>query len=247
MLFARFFRPGIVSRGLANNLSRVATAAILLLAVPALASVVDLGGGYTFNGSYSESGSTVTFNGSLLGPGTPSSGYSVNGTTIINGPNSFHSSGTYSYSGGSGSFSCDIDTATGTFTGSNCGVLANAFFGQTAAAGQARASSAVNTQVNRTATQQTVSMIGRRISSSLAPKFQRSPAAGGTAMNHDGSGVTSGVSNGIAGISAGDSEMTKGVWATYSHGWVSTDWEAMKSRGALNTGASCKIEHSDVS
>ncbi|MEI8395552.1 MAG: autotransporter domain-containing protein, partial [Rhodospirillaceae bacterium] len=48
--------------------------------------------------------------------------------------------------------------------------------------------------------------------------------------------VRSSYENGIAGLSAGDSGYTKGLWATYSHGWIGNDWDSLKSSSELNTG-----------
>ncbi|MEI8395551.1 MAG: autotransporter outer membrane beta-barrel domain-containing protein [Rhodospirillaceae bacterium] len=154
--------------------------------------------------------------------------------------------GSTTSSGTTSSFSCTYNKSSGSISGtSGCSSVVDALklYEQyaTSKTKQSQAQAAVSAQVNRTATQMTVSMIERRISASLSPAFAAAFRPGSADDKKkqklsDASGVRSTYEDGIAGISAGDSGYTKGLWATYSHGWVSNDWDAQKSNSELDTG-----------
>ncbi|CAK0740213.1 exported hypothetical protein [Azospirillaceae bacterium] len=121
-------------------------------------------------------------------------------------------------------------------TSGSCGILSSVF-SPTDTQQQEKARAVVQTQVNRTATQQTISMIERRISSSLAPQLLNSFGDKKKTQTSENNGAPSyNFDNGVLGLSSGNGEMTKGLWATYSHGWIRTDWDAIRSHGNIDTG-----------
>ncbi len=89
-------------------------------------------------------------------------------------------------------------------------------------------------QTERAQTQQVVDLVGRRIADALSPAGRGEKSA-----QHADAGETLSVldsHHGISGVSAGDDELSKALWATYSHSWLSNDWSSLKSRTILNTG-----------
>ncbi|MBI1209289.1 MAG: autotransporter domain-containing protein [Azospirillum sp.] len=233
------YQPKSIS--LARPLWAAALLSVLTFVAP-LAATTDstrsLGGGYTFVGSGSGSEGEVftgTFSGTLFGPGIDSSGIAISGSSTATGSNSFTATGDYSYQGTSGNFSCTVNTSTGTFSGSNCGIVGTVLAGG-ATANQSQNSAVTATQVNRSAAQQTAALIGRRIAASLTPQFQRSQRIGAVPDGSESTVPTAFYDRGIAGLAAGDGVLTKGLWATYGHSWLTSDLSGLESKGTINTG-----------
>jgi hypothetical protein len=188
--------------------------------------------------SYQQSSSTfshiaVASGGSLTSPVTYNANESRSGQLST-------FTGTATQSGLSAPFSCTINNSTGAISGNTgCAAYRDVLLGlgpkgqeaQTQALSDARA--VVNTEINRTQSQQLARTIGRRITATLAnrPASRRAAAETGTSET---AAVSAGGST--VGMSAGEGGMNIGVWATYSHNWLSNDWEAAKSSGGLNTG-----------
>ena len=150
-------------------------------------------------------------------------------------------SGTATQAGQSAPVSCSINTATGAVSGnSQCANYAAVMkglspVGQAIQAEQrALVQSAIANEINRTQSQRLVQTIQRRIAASVTPRSGTFKKASLDGEHQQTSEVTRG--HDFTGVSAGDESMRAGVWATYTHNWISNDWESAKSNGGLNTG-----------
>lgn len=113
----------------------------------------------------------------------------------------------------------------------NCGYLSQIFTPTATPTNTSAARQQGAIQTERALTQQTTDLIGRRIADALPVRAAKSRQ---TADAGELSAIES--KNGISGVSGGDGEYTKALWATYSHSWLANNWSGLKSRSDLNTG-----------
>ncbi|MEI8395707.1 MAG: autotransporter outer membrane beta-barrel domain-containing protein [Rhodospirillaceae bacterium] len=118
----------------------------------------------------------------------------------------------------------------------------------TAAQEEARKESTASTQTSRAATQQTVSIIGSRITAILSPSRMAPSGGSGGGATPSGSSKkstsvlpgatqsTAGAALVTSGYSAGDETLSRAAWVSYNHSWVRSDWDEIKSSSTIHTG-----------
>lgn len=233
---------GVRSRSLVRKCQQVAVAwglAGAALLVPGVASAAPVDyttNGIRFVGSYTGSpATTLNISGVATGSGL-GNGYNLTTTVTRVSSTEIDISGSFGLVGSSSQspFSCRYNTATGAKSSSACyfyeifsGVTLGAASEVAKAEGEKQA--VTTSQTARIGAQNSVALAERRISSALANVF------GGRTRTAD-SGLQQFQENGVVGIASGDGAMTRSLWSSYSHNWVSNDWAAAKSRGDIDTG-----------
>lgn len=152
--------------------------------------------------------------------------------------------GTY---GSGNTFTCSYNASTKTLSGPACPNgggfdainVAEAwemisFLAQSRSESLESVNAAVAVTTNRSEMRETANLIGRRIASVMTPGLGKRATAKEQSQTNDK--VVASINGPMVGLSSGDSDLTKGIWASYSHSWIRNDWTELKSRTHLNTG-----------